>query len=93
MHKPIAEWVKKGGILLIVDDDSDPYNAVPEWWNTGKLTYKTPRHHLMELMELNADTLPGVYKFGKGMVCYENANPWKITQSADGDEEFMNLVH
>ena len=35
VHAPLAEWVKRGGVLVVVDDDSDPYNAVREWWNTG----------------------------------------------------------
>ncbi|MHB1767751.1 MAG: hypothetical protein ACYCUV_07850, partial [Phycisphaerae bacterium] len=33
-HDALAAWVKRGGALVVIDDDNDPYNAVREWWNT-----------------------------------------------------------
>ena len=36
VHKPLADWVKRGGALVVVDDDSDPYLAVREWWNAAR---------------------------------------------------------
>ena len=35
VHAPIADWVAGGGTLVVCDDDSDPFNGVREWWNTG----------------------------------------------------------
>ena len=43
VHGALAKWVKAGGALIVVDDDGDPYNAVREWWNTGKMKFATPR--------------------------------------------------
>ncbi len=43
LHEALAQWVKSGGAPVVVDNDKDPYNAVKEWWNTGKDHYKTPR--------------------------------------------------
>ena len=52
VHKPLADWVKRGGALVVVDDDSDPYRAVREWWNTGERHYATPRNHLFQQLGL-----------------------------------------
>ena len=49
-HAALAKWVRDGGALVVVDDDSDPYNAVREWWNTAPHSYKTPRQHLFEAL-------------------------------------------
>ncbi len=49
----IASWVKSGGTLVFVDNDSDPFNRVREWWNTSPMNYKTPREHLFEQLGLD----------------------------------------
>ncbi len=58
VHGPVAEWVKAGGVLVVWDDDSDPYNAVRDWWNSDGRKYKTPREHLFQALgiDLNAAT-------------------------------------
>src|SRR5215469_10285539 len=48
VHSQLAEWVKRGGVLVVCDDDSDPFNSVRDWWNTGGLNYRTPREHLFD---------------------------------------------
>ena len=50
VHAPIADWVKRGGVLVFCDDDSDAFNSVHEWWNTGENHFSTPRKHLFEQM-------------------------------------------
>ena len=52
-HDALAEWVRKGGALVVIDDDRDPYNAVREWWNVAPLAYATPRQHLFADWELH----------------------------------------
>ncbi|PYI84662.1 MAG: hypothetical protein DME26_12860 [Verrucomicrobia bacterium] len=47
-HRPLTEWVKRGGVLVVVDDDTDPYNRVREWWNSDGRSYATPREHLFD---------------------------------------------
>jgi hypothetical protein len=48
VHTALAKWVHDGGELIVVDDDSDPYNKVREWWNTGGMNFTTPRQHLFQ---------------------------------------------
>lgn len=33
VHTALAEWVRNGGVLVMVDNDKDPYNRLREWWN------------------------------------------------------------
>jgi hypothetical protein len=82
-HDALARWVKTGGALVVVDDDSDPYNAVQEWWNTPPRSYKTPRHHLFETLGLPLDAT-GLHRVGQGMVFYQNASPAGLTHEKDG---------
>ena len=36
VHSALAAWVKNGGVLVFVGDDSDPYNKVRAWWNDAR---------------------------------------------------------
>lgn len=92
VHAPIAAWVKKGGVLVIVDDDSDPANAVTEWWNTGEKKYATPREHLMEALGLKADVEPGLYKCKRGWVKFEKKSPVDFGKDPNGDTLFMEAL-
>jgi hypothetical protein len=58
VHGPLVQWVKEGGILVVCDDDADPFNRAREWWNSGKLDYATPRQHLFDQLGLTAPTAP-----------------------------------
>jgi hypothetical protein len=81
----LAQWVREGGALVVVDDDHDPYCAVREWWNTAPLNYKTPREHLFEALGIPHDA-SGLQRVGRGVVVRENASPAALTYTADGAE-------
>ncbi len=53
VHQSLAAWVKRGGVLVVCDDDSDPYNAVREWWNSDGRQYRTPREDLFVQLGLS----------------------------------------
>lgn len=54
-HSHIADWVKKGGVLIYSGTDNDPFQNVREWWNTNGHNYTTPSAHLFEQMGLLPD--------------------------------------
>ena len=56
MHQSLAAWVKRGGVLVVCDDDKDPYNAVREWWNSDGRHYRTPREDLFAQLGLSSGT-------------------------------------
>jgi hypothetical protein len=90
-HRKLANWVRSGGSLVIVDDGRDPYNKVPEWWNTAPNAFASPGDHLMRLLGLKADFI-GVQRVGRGMVVKEAASPAALTYRPDGAEQIRTLV-
>jgi hypothetical protein len=55
VHRSLAAWVKRGGVLVVCDDDTDPYNAVREWWNSDGRHCRTPREDLFTQLGLFSD--------------------------------------
>jgi hypothetical protein len=95
VHGPLVEWVKRGGALVVVDDDSDPYNAVREWWNTGKNAYRSPRSHLFQLLGLaDKDFGPEAnpMRLGKGTVTWLRENPARLADNRDGDARLAQIA-
>ena len=104
VHAPLVDWVRRGGVLVVCDDDSDPYNSVREWWNSDGRHYATPREQLFEQLGLQGrDDLPVVrgraaarpYQMenvGKGGVIWLRENPAKLAAGADGDKQIVEVV-
>ncbi|MEI9976984.1 MAG: hypothetical protein WDO73_35990 [Ignavibacteriota bacterium] len=82
-HKALAQWVRDGGALVAMDDDTDPYSAVREWWNTTPLAYRTPRQHLFEQLGMARDAV-GLHRVGRGVVVSERVSPAALSYRADG---------
>ncbi|MGO8680401.1 MAG: hypothetical protein ACLQU6_05740 [Limisphaerales bacterium] len=96
VHDCLARWVKGGGVLVVCDDDSDPFNKVREWWNSAGLDYATPRQHLfakLGLTEQAAEEQAGQFvKVGKGGVIWRRENPARIAAGAGADEAWVQAV-
>jgi hypothetical protein len=95
VHAALALWVKRGGGLIFVDDDSDPYNQVREWWNSAGLSFATPREHLFT--QLGLDKSPRVaageiIKVGKGCVTWVRQNPIGLARATTGAQTLVNVV-
>lgn len=67
-HRHLSDWVWSGGKLLYSATDTDPFQGVQEWWNTGGNAFAAPSDHLFGLMGLPAGAAEGTYVFGKGLV-------------------------
>lgn len=90
VHRSLADWVKKGGALVVVDDDSDPYNSVREWWNTSPNSFPTPRAHLFRelgLSEKSFSSTASPVKASRGWVFWLRQNPAQLAAAADGDKQ------
>ncbi len=95
VHAAIADWVKRGGALVVCDDDSDPYHAVRDWWNREGRNFRTPREHLFELLGVDAaksEAPDAVWLHGKGSVSWLKQNPVRLARSTDGDARAVELV-
>lgn len=91
-HDRLNAWVRKGGVLVVVDDDQDPYNAVREWWNTGNNHFAKPRHALFDTLGIQPDTR-GPTAVGDGFVIYESASPTKLSRDPAGGNRIRSLAH
>jgi hypothetical protein len=90
-HSHIAEWVKRGGVLVYCGRDDDAYQTVREWWNTDGNSYNAPSEHLFEQMGINPTASEGQYSYGKGTVYIIRHNPKEFVLTAD-DEAFVDIV-
>lgn len=79
VHDAIAAWVKAGGVLVVWDDDHDPYCGVREWWNSDGMSFSTPRKHLWQKLGLDVEARPGLSKVGKGSVLWTAEAASKLT--------------
>jgi hypothetical protein len=95
VHTPLVNWVKQGGALVVVDDDSDPFNSVHDWWNTGEHHYRTPRNHLFQELGLDDKSFSAEAKplqLGKGTVTWLRENPALLASARHGDVRIAQVV-
>jgi hypothetical protein len=94
VHAQLTDWVKRGGVLVMCDNDSDPYNRVTEWWNSNGLHYATPREHLFEQLGANKSKAAAQteWRCGKGHVLWLRENPAKLAASVEGDAKLVAAI-
>lgn len=91
-HDYLAKWVKKGGHLVYCSTDSDPFQSVSEWWNTGDNHYAAPADHLFEKMGIEAGAAEGTYHYGRGSVRILRHDPKEFVLNKGGDALLMDAV-
>lgn len=92
-HRMLADWVRQGGCLLIVDDASDPYHHVREWWNDQGASRRTPLDHLVETLELGVTARQEPQAVGKGWVRWWEERPRRLARSATGADALMREIN
>ena len=85
----LADWVKAGGALVVVDDDSDPFNNVREWWNTNGRHDATPRLDLFHQLGL-PDHPDGVQHVGRGVVLLVPKSPGALSHDPAGGQVVLD---
>ncbi len=90
-HAALANWVKNGGVLIVVDDDRDPYNRASDWWNSGANHYASPREHLFKSLGL-APGAAGLHPVGKGSVLYAPESPSALSRDRTGGKQVLRLL-
>lgn len=91
-HEYIAEWVKKGGVLVYCGRDDDPFQKVTEWWNQGNMHFNAPSQHLFHLMDIPMDALEGSYSVGNGKVYVIRQDPKEFVLSRSADSILIKTV-
>ena len=92
-HQYLANWVKKGGVLIYCGKDDDPYQSVMEWWNTKGNHFKAPSDHLFGLLHIQAPASGNQsFTVGKGAIYIMRTNPKEFVLQIGNDAEFINFV-
>ncbi|HXI73195.1 MAG TPA: hypothetical protein VNN22_22890 [Verrucomicrobiae bacterium] len=85
VHAPLAEWVKRGGVLVVCDRDADPYLKVRDWWNSDGKNYATPREHLFEQLGIGESIATNQFvRVKKGGVIWLHERPAELSSSVEG---------
>ena len=92
VHKHLAEWVSKGGILIYCGRDDDPYQKVMEWWNTKDNSFTAPSEHLFTLLKIQPVDKNIKYNVGKGKLYIIRQNPKEFVMEANADDGFLKVV-
>lgn len=91
-HTYIADWVKKGGVLVYSSRDNDPFQSIQEWWNRGDNHFQRPSDHLFRLMGIGENPKTGEYSYGKGTVYIIRQDPKEYVLQKDGDKDYVATV-
>jgi len=91
-HEYLANWVKKGGVLIYCGKDDDPYQSVMEWWNTKGNHFTAPSEHLFQLLKINPTSADQKFKVGKGAVYVIRKDPKEFVMEANGSKHFVDIV-
>ncbi len=96
VHAALADWVKKGGVLVVADADRDPCHHVREWRNEAAKNDRIPRQHLFDTLGLEDDAFAGegatFVPVGKGGAVWLRENPVSLARSAEGDARLAGIV-
>ncbi len=92
IHLALADWVHRGGTLIYVGADTDPFHAVRQWWNQGRTRYRSPAEHLFQTLDLPRQVKAGAYRFGKGHVLVARCHPAYYSRSLENAQQWCDLV-
>ena len=91
-HRHVANWVKQGGALIYCGRDDDPFQRVPEWWNTNGYHFAAPSQHLFALMGMDMEAKEGHYSYGKGHIYVLRHNPKEFVITAGADSLLLQTL-
>jgi hypothetical protein len=91
-HQRIADWVEQGGNLIYCGRDNDPFQTVPEWWNTNGNHFDAPSQHLFALMGMDEQAVEGHYRFGDGHIYVLRRNPQEFVQTEGADSLLLQTL-
>jgi hypothetical protein len=92
VHAVLANWTARGGTLIYVGAETDPFHKAKDWWNTEPQNYSSPSEHMMELVGLDKNPQDGKYTFGKGKVVVVRKHPAYFSRSKEKADELRTLV-
>ena len=90
-HEAVTAWVRAGGALVVVDNDSDPYNRAQDWWSSNGSTGAIPRTLLFQSLGLDPQA-EGTHRVGKGLVIFRRQPPSALAADPAGAQQVLALT-
>ncbi len=91
-HSHLASWVRNGGNLVYCATDTDPFQRVEEWWNSGENAFAAPSDHLFGLLGLPAGVAEGQYPVGRGSLTVLRQDPSDFVLADGGEKPLLEAV-
>lgn len=92
VHVALANYVRSGGTLVYVGDGTDPFHAITGWWNTGKLSDKTPLEDLLRAFGIDENAPEGTYAYGAGRFVLLRKNPADFCLDAAASDAYAEMT-
>lgn len=90
LHLALSLWVREGGCLAIVADDSDDFHAIRHWWTESG--YHSPTEHLLETLGLAKEAPDGEYEVGTGRVAVLREHPSALAYHTDKANAYVAWI-
>ncbi|HPO14904.1 MAG TPA: hypothetical protein PLI09_15790 [Candidatus Hydrogenedentes bacterium] len=91
-HEALAAWVKNGGALIYIGDESDPYNHVREWWNNQGQNTAMPQADLFMRLGITRAAYSEPEAAGKGFVRIFSEKPRQLARYDYGAQKVIELA-
>jgi len=93
-HAVLADWVRRGGSLVYVGADTDPFHQAVDWWNSPQAikTYTSPSEHLFESLGMEPKPDEGVYDVGNGRLFVERKHPAFYSRGKNQSDDYRALI-
>jgi len=90
MHTALIEWVKGGGVLLVLGRDGDALDACEDfWWH--KNCADSPLAHLLNELQAPAPG-NGQWPLGKGWVIRDETSPARFADPKVAQSTYLDLI-
>ena len=93
-HAVLADWVRRGGVLVYVGADTDPFHQARDWWNSPQAikSYNSPSEHLFESLGINPNPGEGVFDVGDGKLFVQRKHPAYYSRSKQQGDDYRALI-
>ncbi|MCL2624040.1 MAG: hypothetical protein FWD31_10280 [Planctomycetaceae bacterium] len=93
-HAVLADWVRRGGVLVYVGAETDPFHQARDWWNSPQTmkTYSSPSEHLFESLGMDPNPSEGVFNVGNGKLFVRRKHPAYYTRGKSQSDGYRELI-
>ena len=93
-HAVLADWVRRGGVLIYVGADTDPFHQARDWWNSPQAikTYTSPSEHLFESLGIDTNPGEGVFAVGNGKLFVQRKHPAYYSRGKQQGDDYRAVI-